>query len=49
MPDHSGRFIVRSGRLAVRHALRSRFGLLFVTLLLAILLPTKTNGMYLSA
>jgi hypothetical protein len=30
----------RSGRLIVRHALRSRFGLLFLTLLLAILLPT---------
>jgi hypothetical protein len=33
MPDHSGKLIVR-------HSLRSRFGLLFVTLLLAILLPT---------
>jgi hypothetical protein len=33
MPD-------RSGRLIVRHSLRSRFGMLFLTLLLAILLPT---------
>ena len=33
MPDHSGRLIVR-------YSLRSRFGLLFLTLLLAIVLPT---------